>query len=154
MSAPRTWAFTLTAALIATGCSTSDNASSAASRSSSKAPASPTPSPTSAFCLDLSTFQVGVLSFRSGVGKAISGQPLDFKELRRQATLVLHWGEEMETSAPPDIAEQFRTVLKAIKTSSSKLKDGSKVRDVVDPLYGKEDSAAFDAVEKYDCAQK
>ncbi|MGP4024502.1 hypothetical protein [Actinomadura sp. 3N407] len=154
MIAPRTLTPLLAATLITAGCSGSDTTSSAsqASPTPSKASATPSASATSsAFCLDLSTFQVGVLAYRAGAGKAINGEPLDFKELRRKATLVLRMAEQMKSSAPPDIAEHFRTVLKAIKASSSNLKDGSTVRDVVDPLYGKKNEPAFEAVTAYEC---
>lgn len=154
MTAPRTLIPVLAAALIAAGCSGSDDTASAppASPVSSKASATPSASATSSpFCLDLSTFQVGVLSYRANAGKAINGEPLDFKELRRKATLTLRIGERMKSSAPPDIADQFRTVLKALKTSSSNLKEGSTVRDVVDPLYGKKNKSAFEAVSSYEC---
>jgi hypothetical protein len=136
------------------GCSTTDAARSAsAPRTSPTATATASPSRTtaSAFCLDLTTFKVGVTVFRGDVGKAIEGQRLDFKDLRKRAALIAHMGEEMRASAPPDIAKQFRTVLGAVKTSASKLKTGSSVRDVVDPLYGKRNQSAFDAVDKYTC---
>jgi hypothetical protein len=112
---------------------------------------SPSRTTASAFCLDLTTFQVGLTVFRGDVGKAIRGQPLDFEDLRKRAALISHMGEEMRASAPSDIAEEFRTVLSAVKTSASKLKTGSSVRDVVDPLYGKRNQPAFDAVDKYTC---
>ena len=58
----------------------------------------------------------------------------------------------MRASAPADIGPQFRTVLSAVKSSASELKPGSSVRDVVEPLYGKRNQPAFDAVNKYTCA--
>lgn len=85
------------------------------------------------------------------MGAAIEGQPLDFQELRRKAALIADIGEKMQPSAPPDIAEEFRTVLKAIETSASRLKTGAKARDVVDPVYGEQNRSAFDAVGTYDC---
>ncbi|MDF3148394.1 hypothetical protein [Streptomyces sp. T21Q-yed] len=147
----------MAAALTLAGCSNSPDAAPSASASasaptsSSTSTARPTATATSAFCLDLSTFQVGVVAFRSDVGAAIEGQPLDFEDLRRRAALIAHTGREMKASAPPDIAEEFRTVLKAIDTSASRLKPDAKVRDVVDPLYGEPNRPAFDAVDNYDC---
>ncbi|TDC55721.1 hypothetical protein E1281_11135 [Actinomadura sp. KC345] len=156
MFAPRTLLPVLAVALVSAGCSGSGTTASAspeesASSASPAASATPSASPSSAFCLDLSTFQVGSLAYRADAGKAINGEPLDFKELRRKAILVLDMGDRMKSSAPPDIAEHFRTVLKAIKASSSKLKEGSTVRDVVDPLYGKKNAPAFEALNGYEC---
>ncbi|WP_181785278.1 hypothetical protein [Streptomyces phytophilus] len=145
------------APLMMAGCSSSPDAASPASdpasvsASPSASTASPSATATSAFCLDLSTFQVGVIAYRGDVGAAIEGQPLDFKELRRKAALIADIGGNMRTSAPPDIAEEFRTVLKAIDTSVSNLKSGAETRDVVDPVYGERNRPAFDAVDNYDC---
>jgi hypothetical protein len=151
MTIPRTTTLVMTAFVMA-GCSTTNAARPASTpRTSPTATASPRRTTASAFCLDLTTFQVGVTVFRGEVGKAIERQPLDFKDLRKKAAIIAHMGEEMRASAPPDIAEQFRTVLSAVKTSASKLKTGSSVRDVVDPLYGKRYQPAFDAVDKYKC---
>lgn len=94
---------------------------------------------------------MAVVAYRGDVGGAIEGKPLDFKELRRKAALIADIGEEMRASAPPDIAEEFRTVLKAIDTSASSLKSGAEARDVLDPVYGERNRPAFDAVDKYDC---
>jgi hypothetical protein len=145
------------AALLLAGCSSSPNgtadgaAPTSAPASPSTSTARPATTPSSAFCLDLSAFQVGVVVFRADVGKAIQGEPLDFEELRQRADTIARLGKEMRSSAPSDIAEEFRTVLKAIDTSASGLKEGAKVRDVVDPLYGEENLPAFDAVNDYDC---
>lgn len=147
----------MAALLMTAGCSSSPDAASPASgpasvsASPSASTASPSPKETSAFCRDLSTFQVGVIAYRGDVGAAIEGEPLDFKELRRKADLVADIGEEMKASAPPDIAEEFSTVLKAIDTSASNLKSGAETRDVLDPVYGERNSPAFDAVDNYDC---
>ncbi len=143
------------AALAMAGCSSTDTARPAATGPGASHPAPPAPSPTrtaaSAFCLELSTFQVAVIMYRSEAGKAIDGNPLDFKDLRERATMIAHFGAEMRASAPPDIAARFRTVLTAVKGSASRLKTGSSVRDVVDPLYGAHNRPAFDAVDKYHC---
>lgn len=153
----------MAAALLAAGCSNSPDtpdtpdAARPASPHASAPPSSgtpttlPTPTATSAFCLDLNTFQVGVVTFRSDVGAAIDGKALDFEDLRTRAVLIAHMGKEMKASAPQDIAEEFRVVLKAIETSASRLKEGTKVRDVVDPLFGEQNLPAFDAVNDYDC---
>lgn len=163
MTAPRRWPLAMAAALLAAGCSNSpDNpdtpdAARPASPHASAPPSSgtpttlATPTATSAFCLDLNTFQVGVVTFRSDVGAAIDGKALDFEDLRTRAVLIAHMGKEMKASAPQDIAEEFRVVLKAIETSASRLKEGTKVRDVVDPLFGEQNLPAFDAVNDYDC---
>ncbi|MGH3392409.1 MAG: hypothetical protein ACRDOO_26365 [Actinomadura sp.] len=153
MTTPRSWSCAMALALMTAGCSTPAAAPPAPpSPKASSTAAAPTPSPTSAFCLDLTTFQVGVVVFRGDVGKAIRGQPLDFEDLRQRAVMIDLIGKKMQASAPPDIAGQFRTVLKAINTSASRLKPGANVRDVVDPLYGKRNRPAFDAVEHYECA--
>ncbi|MFI0446406.1 hypothetical protein [Actinomadura sp. 6N118] len=85
------------------------------------------------------------------MGKAIRGQPLDFSDLRKRAALIALTGKRMQASAPPDIAEHFKTVLDAIATSARGLKQGGSTRKVVDPLYGDRNRAAFDAVNKYEC---
>ncbi|MFI0350281.1 hypothetical protein [Actinomadura sp. 9N407] len=157
MTAPRRYAFVaagaLAASLTAAGCSGSGSTTASASPSTTRSAAAPTPSPssTSAFCLDLSTFQVGVLSYRGDAGRAIQGRPLDFTEMRRKAALIASWGKRMRADAPPDIAEDFQTVLDAVATSARKLKPGGSARAVVDPLYGKSNRGAFDAVSKYEC---
>ena len=150
MTTPRTTTLVM-AAFVMAGCSTNAARPASTPRTSPTATASPSRTTASAFCLDLTAFQVGVTVFRGEVGKAIERQPLDFKDLRKKAALIAHMGEEMRATAPPDIAEQFRAVLTAVKTSGSKLKTGSSVHDAVDPLYGKRNQPAFDAVEKYKC---
>ncbi|MFI7408924.1 hypothetical protein ACIBU0_09685 [Streptomyces sp. NPDC049627] len=156
MTAPRRGILAMAAALMVAGCSSSGSPDAAPTASSPAATSStprprPTATATSAFCLDLETFQVGVVAFRSDVGAAIEGQPLDFEDLRARAALIARTGKEMQASAPRDIAGHFRAVLKAIDASASGLKQGAKVRDVVDPLYGKHILPAFDAVDSYDC---
>ncbi len=138
----------MAAALMTAGCSSSPDAAPPASvpASSSASTTRPSATPTSAFCLNLSTFQVGVVAYSAEVGAAIEGEPLDFKELRRKAALIAETGEPMQASAPPDIAEEFRTVLKAIDTSASNLKSGANARDVLDPVYGERNRPAFEAV--------
>jgi hypothetical protein len=158
MTVPRVWILVTAAALAVPlgGCSGSDEpdtAPKAAPKPSgaSSASASPSAKPTSAFCLDLEVFQVGLVTYRGGVGRAVRGEQLDLKEMRRRADIVVSMGEKMKASAPPDIAPQFATVLKSVKTSAGRLKPGGKVRDVLDPLYGQRTAPAFDAVEKYEC---
>lgn len=161
MTAPRRWTLAIVVAAAATtmaGCSDSlepaspEAAPPASVPTSSSTPTTrPSATATSAFCLDLSTFQVGVIAYSAEVGAAIEGEPLDFKELRRKAVLIAGMGERMQASAPPDVAKHFRTVLKAIDTSASHLKSGAKTRDVVDPVYGERNRPAFDAVNNYDC---
>lgn len=149
MAIPRTAVLAVGAAFVLAGCSATGARPVSTPKASVTASASRTPA--SAFCLDLTTFQVGVTVFRGDAGKALEGQPLDFKELRRKAAIIASMGAEMRASAPPDIAAQFRTVLGAVKASASKLKSGSSVRDVIEPLYGQRNQAAFDAVDKYTC---
>lgn len=157
MTAPRRWILAMAAALMTAGCSSSPDAAPSASVPASSSPspsastARPSAAPTSPFCLNLSFFQAGVIAYSAEVGAAIEGEPLDFKELRRKAALIADAGEPMQASAPPDIAEEFRTVLKAIDTSVSNLKSGANASDVLDPVYGERNRAAFDAVENYDC---
>ncbi|MEJ1199284.1 MULTISPECIES: hypothetical protein [unclassified Streptomyces] len=159
MTAPLRWTLAIVAAATTmAGCSNSPEAAPPETAPPTSAPASsstpttrPSATATSAFCLDLSTFQVGVIAYSAEVGAAIEGEPLDFKELRRKAVLIAGMGERMQASAPPDVAKHFRTVLKAIDTSASHLKSGAKTRDVVDPVYGERNRPAFDAVNNYDC---
>ncbi|MGK5558016.1 hypothetical protein ACSNOI_41060 [Actinomadura kijaniata] len=112
----------------------------------------PAPSRTSsAFCADLSTFQMAMLSYQSDVGKALQNQPLDFAEARRKAALIADYGRRMRGSAPPDIARHFTTVLDAVAASARAVEPGGSARAVVEPVYGKRNRAAFDAVQKYEC---
>lgn len=111
----------------------------------------PVTTPTSAFCLDLTVFQLAVVEYKATVGKAIDGQPLDFDELRRQATIITNTGAEMRASAPTDISAQFGTVLAGVATSVAALKPGATVRGVVEPVYGPANEPAFDAVDAYRC---
>jgi hypothetical protein len=155
MNVPHRWIVAVAGALLVVGCSTPDAAAPApgttlGTTSSTTIPASTTSAKKSGFCLDLTTFQVALVMYKSGAGKAISGEPLDFETLKRGAAHVARIGEAMQPSAPPEIADQFRAVLTAVATSASSLTKGSKVRDVVDPLYGKQNQAAFDAVENFD----
>src|SRR5688572_23296230 len=68
-------------------------------------PSSPAPASTraSAFCLDLDLLKVGVVLYTSEAGKAIEGNPLDFKELRRQSDTIARIGKPMRADAPADI---------------------------------------------------
>ncbi|MFC6884604.1 MULTISPECIES: hypothetical protein [Actinomadura] len=149
MNGSRVWILAMSAALLVAGCSEGEKPRAAASPSASRP--SPSAAPSSAFCLDLEAFQVGAVVFRADVGGAAEGRRLDFKDLRKRAAILLYMGERMQASAPPGIAERFRAVLKAIRTAARKLKAGSKVRDVVDPLYGKAIQPAFEAVDHYEC---
>jgi hypothetical protein len=145
----------LAASIAMAGCSgpgsSSASPSSLSSGTKRAAAAAPSPRNTSAFCLDLRTFQAGVVVFRGDVGKATRGQALDFSDLRERAALIAVHGEKMQPTAPPDIAEEFESVLDAITISASMLKPGSSTRDVVDPLYGERYRGAFDAVNEYKC---
>lgn len=159
MVSPRSWisatvaASMMVTAMITAGCSGSPDPSpdSHAAAPSTSAPASPSPSPTSAFCLDLTPFQVGVVAYRGDLADAVHSQQLDLKDLQQRAALIIHMGEEMQASAPPDIAKQFRTALGAVRSSSSKLKPDSQLRDVVDPVFNEKINPSFDAVDEYDC---
>lgn len=158
MTAPRRWLLAIVAVTATAGCANNSGGGSPQAAppasvppSSSTPAAQPSATATSAFCLDLPTFQVGVTAYTAEVGAAIEGEPLDFEELRRKAALIADMGEAMRASAPPDVAEQLRTVLKAIDTSASRLKPGAEARDVVDPVYGEQNHSAFDSVNDYDC---
>ncbi|MFW6695883.1 hypothetical protein [Streptomyces sp. MAR4 CNX-425] len=165
MTVPRSRTLALAATLLAAACSDSPDAAApapdpASSRPSSGKPtekpakkptARPSPSPTSPFCLNLTLFQVGVIAYSSDVGAAIDGEPLDFKELRRKADVIARTGEPMRASAPPDIADELRTVLKAIETSAGHLKEGGDAWAVLGPVYGDRHRPAFDAVNAYNC---
>ncbi|HEY8478251.1 MAG TPA: hypothetical protein VIL71_00335 [Spirillospora sp.] len=155
MIALRTLIPLLAASLIVAGCSGSDGSSSASQASATPAGSSSgpsaSPSPTSPFCLNLSFFQAGLVAYRAEAGSLIHDEPVDFAELKRKAALIQQTGERMEPSVPPDIEKEFRTVLEAIKESASNLRRDAKVRDVIDPIYGDENRAAFEAMNKYEC---
>lgn len=156
MDVPHRWtAAAVVGTLLVAGCSTPDAASPALGTSvgTTSSPTNPTTTASVAktgFCLDLTTFQVALLRYKSEAGKAIDGEPLDFEALKQGAAHVVRIGEAMRPSAPPEIADQFHAVLTAVAASASNLKEGSTVRDVVDPLYGKQNQVAFDAVENFD----
>jgi hypothetical protein len=159
MSSPRRWisatiaAPMMVTAMMTAGCSGSaePDADSHAGAPSPSAPASPSASPTSAFCLDLTPFQVGVVVYRGDLVDAVHSQQLDVKDLQQRAAVIARMGEEMQASAPPDIAKQFRTVLGAIRRSSSNLKPHSQLRDAVTPVFNEKVNPSFDAVNEYDC---
>lgn len=87
--------------------------------------------------------------YKAGAGKAVDGEPLDFETLKQGAAHVARIGAAMQPSAPPEIADQFRTVLTAVATSANNLKKGATVGDIVGPLYGKQNQPAFDAVQNF-----
>ncbi len=122
--------------------------SGSAAPTSSGSPA-PTTKNTSAFCLDLSTFDVASLRYKAEVGRAAQGTKPDLAELRRVAAIVADLGAKMLPTAPADIAGPFRAVVDSVATSASKLKPGAKVKDVFDPLYNKTISPSWDAVQGY-----
>ncbi|MDQ0904071.1 hypothetical protein QFZ22_000056 [Streptomyces canus] len=167
MLSPRSWiaAPMMVIAMMTAGCSgTADpGADSHAAAPSTSATASPSPSPTSAFCVDLTPFRVVVVVYRGELADAVhsrvahrsaSKRQLDLKGLRQRAAVIARMGEEMQASAPPDIAKQFHTVLGAIRLSSSKLNPDSQLGDVVDPVFNEKVNPSFDAVDKYDCGAK
>jgi hypothetical protein len=141
----------VSAVLLVAGCSSPDHAPRASASRTPSASPNTTTAAASAFCLDLTVFQVGVVVFRGDTVEALRGKPLNFQDLKKRAALIARMGEEMRASAPPDIAPQFRAVLKAVKTSAGRLKPGARVRDIVDPLFNKRMTPAFDTVEKYKC---
>ncbi|MFD0901536.1 hypothetical protein [Actinomadura sediminis] len=152
MTIARTGAAALAAVLALAGCSSSAEPPRAAEPAPSSPSPSPSPSPTSAFCLNLSTFQVGALAYRADVAREAEGNGPGMEELKRKAVLTLRTAEPMEASAPPDIAGDFRTAVEAIRTSSENLKPGKRVADVWKPVWNDESIAAFKAVDAYECA--
>jgi len=142
----------MAAALMIAGCSSPHAAlRKPAPKASSASPATPATTPASAFCLDLTVFQVGVVVYRGDVVEAARGRSVDLNDLRKRAALIAHTGKEMRASAPPDIAGRFRAVLDAISASARRLKPGAKVREIVTPLFNEHINPAFDAVGKYKC---
>ncbi|MEO3872841.1 hypothetical protein ABGB18_28845 [Nonomuraea sp. B12E4] len=126
----------------------------ATARTSPSATAKPAPSVTassSAFCLDLDTFNVALVIYASTVGKAVEGEPVDFKEARRLAGIIADYGEAMEGSVPPDIADAFHNQVKAVRKSSSRLSTRSRVVELVDPMYNDKAVAARKALSAYEC---
>jgi hypothetical protein len=153
MNTPRKQMFMMVAAFLVAGCAGSDGSSTAASSPvSPTASKTPSPTPTSAFCLNLDTFQLGVLAFRGDVLRTAEGtQQPDLAELRRKASVTTSIGEEMRDTAPPDIAKDFETVLKAVDEAGQELKPGGNGRKAGELLFGKRNQAAFEAVRKYNC---
>jgi len=95
-------------------------------------------------------FQVGLVVFRGDVAQAVhDDQPLDIADLRARAATIARIGQEMRSSPPRKIAAQFRTVLAAVASSAAKMRPGGNLSDVVEPLYGQQNAAAFDAVDNY-----
>ena len=145
--------FAVAAVLMVTGCSAPDTTAPApaASVAPSASTAAPATTAASAFCLDLTAFQVGVVVFRGDLVDAVRGKPLDIEDLRQRAANIAYTGQQMQASAPPDISTQFRAVLDAIATAASRLKPGAQVRDVVEPVFNDQINPAFDAVNNYEC---
>lgn len=152
MAVPTRFTLAVLAVLTLAGCATAPaHAPAHPPVASTHTGSPPVTTPGSAFCLDLTVFQLAVVEYKATVGKAIDGQPLDFDELRRQATIITNTGAEMRASAPADISAQFATVLAGVATSVAALKPGATVRDVVEPVYGPANEPAFDAVDAYRC---
>ncbi|MEV0831354.1 hypothetical protein [Nonomuraea rubra] len=147
----------VTITLLIAGCATPRAASKPAPTtappstgpSPSAATATPAPAGTSAFCLDLTTFQIGILVWRNDVLEEVRKGSPDLKGLQQRAVMIEYIGEKMQESAPADIAKQLRAVRKAIAASAMALKPGRNVRDVIEPLYNKRITPAFDAVDAY-----
>ncbi|MET7639716.1 hypothetical protein [Streptomyces sp. NPDC005438] len=112
---------------------------------------SPSATKASAFCLGLSTYEVHVVFFRAEVAKALHGNPLDMKDLRRRATMISYLAKPMKASTPPEVADDFRVVNKAVDTTAGRLKAGARVKDIVDPVYNERVKAATDALNRYEC---
>jgi hypothetical protein len=89
--------------------------------------------------------------YRGDLADAVRSQRLDLKDLQQRAAVTIRFGEEMQASAPPDIAKQFRAALGAIRSSSGKLKPDSPLRDVVEPVFNEKINPSFDAVGRYAC---
>jgi hypothetical protein len=140
----------LAAALMIAGCS-SRHAAAPRKPAPKASSASPAATQTSAFCLDLTTFQVGAVVYRADVLGAAQGRSPDIGDLKKRAAIIGHTGKEMRASAPPDIAARFRAVLDAISISALRLKPGAKVREIVTPLFNEHINPAFDSVDKYKC---
>lgn len=107
------------------------------------------PANLASFCAGLPDFKTSVTRFRSGLGKAVYGQPLDFGAVGAKAKHIAKLGKRMLPNAPSDIAGQFRTALDAIATSAAAAKPGGSVRDAVIPLFTDAANRAFEAVDKY-----
>ncbi|MFI7641457.1 hypothetical protein [Nonomuraea sp. NPDC049400] len=100
----------------------------------------------------MSTFTVAVLRYSVTVAQPLDGKPVDRKEARRLAAMISRLGKEMRDSAPSDIATDFHTVLKAVRTSSSRLTTRHAPIEAIDPMYNKRTRAAKKAVDAYSCA--
>ncbi|WP_407562372.1 hypothetical protein [Streptomyces sp. 184] len=163
MIPPRTIILALAAAtLTSAGCADSAEDDPASSpRASSGSPSASTPAspaakpgadPDSAFCLDLEVYQVGLVTFRADVLRAAQGEPTDIEDLKARAANVEMLGDEMKSTAPPDIAEDFHAVRKAVRTSANRLKPGASGTALVGPLLGDDVNPSFDAMNAYECA--
>ena len=84
--------------------------------------AAPASTRASAFCLDLGLLQLAITVFRAQAGEALEGEPLDFKELRRQADNIARIGRPMRADAPADIRQDLIAVLAAVAAAKTKLK--------------------------------
>lgn len=139
------------AVLVLTACSSPEPGKPEADPSSapSSAPVSAPPS-ASAFCLDLEIVQLGLSIYRSDLLKALRGeQQLDVEAARYRADTVVRVGDRMRSSAPPEIAAQFGTVLAAMAESAGRLSTG--VVAAAEPIARAESVGAFQAVSGYHC---
>jgi len=155
MSRSRRYLVIATSVLMLAACSNRSEGQATEPRQPSSAPGSPAPASTraSAFCLDLGTLQFAVTHYVAEVGQAIEGEPLDFKELRRQSDNIARIGKPMRADAPADIREELGVVLDAVAATKSKLRADGSARELLDPLYGAKNRSAFEAVHKYDCPE-
>jgi hypothetical protein len=135
------------------GCSSSNGAPGAATSTATSRPPSATTTTAGSsenlagFCAHLPDFKTSVTRFRSDLGKAVYGQPLDFGAVGAKARHIAMLGRRMVP--PSDIAGPFRTALGAIATSAAATKPGGSVSDAVTPLFTDAANRAFDAVDKY-----
>jgi hypothetical protein len=123
----------------------------AAAPSSSAPSASASPS-ASAFCLDLTVFQLGALLYRDDVVKAARGaRDFDVAMAQYRAATVARLAAEMQSTVPPDIADPFRRVVDAVAASAANLKPGVALGQVAAPLVSADVVAAFLLVNECRC---
>jgi hypothetical protein len=138
-------------ALLVVGACSSPEAGPTTAAPSPSVSASPSASAT-AFCLDLQTFQLGVLIYRDEVAKATRGAlEMDLDAQKSRAFTVARLAAEMQSTVPADLADPFRITVDAVAASAAKLVPGTPLAEVAEPLYGEQVVNAFRTVNAYRC---
>ncbi|GAA3587912.1 hypothetical protein GCM10022419_082720 [Nonomuraea rosea] len=111
--------------------------------------ATPAPAATSAFCLDLTTFQVGVLVWRNDVVTEVKKRSPDLKGLRQRAVMIEYIGAKMRKSASASSSARC-----ARPSPPRPRRYGRDGRPVTSSRPCTASAAAFDAVDAYEGCPK